>query len=320
MQTSIIILNWNGRKHLETCLKSLFNQTYKDFEVIFVDNGSTDDSVSFVKDNFPKVQIIETGKNLGFAEGNNVGIRKALENKDIKYIVALNNDTEVKEDWLEQLVKAAEIDEHIGACASKLLYYNDRTIIDSAGDFYYFGSMKVVPRGHGQKDSYFKLEECLTPCAAATLYRRKALEQVKLGNDYYDSDYFAYIEDSDLGLRIRLGGWKCMFVPDAVVYHKVSATSSQWKSDFKKYHSVRNRILTAIKIYPVRLWPRVFKNPVTHQSKSGTGDAIRLFLRVFGSVLVTLPRMIQKRSLIKRLPGYTKDVFREWQEKYSIKQ
>ncbi len=295
-QVSIIILNWNGRQHLEACFSSLFKQTYKGFEVFFVDNGSTDDSVKYVRERFPNVQIIETGKNFGFAEGNNVGIRKALEDQNIKYIVTLNNDTELDEYWLEKLVRAVEQDEQIGACASKLLYYDDRTKIDSAGDFYYAGSMKVVPRGHGNNDSYFKLKECLTPCAAATLYRRSALEQAQLGDNFFDSDYFAYIEDSDLGLRIRLAGWKCMFVPDAVVYHKVSATTSQWKSNFKKFYSVRNRIFTAIKIYPVSLWYRALKNPITYQSKSGAGQAIGLFIRVGVSILIKLPSMLQKRS------------------------
>jgi len=135
INTSIIIVNWNGKHHLDVCLSSIFNQTYKDFNVIFVDNGSTDDSVEYVKNNFSEVNIIECKKNYGFAEGNNIGIRQALKNPEVKYIVTLNNDTETDKDWLKQLIEVAEKDEKIGAVSSKMLFFNQRNVIDSAGDF-----------------------------------------------------------------------------------------------------------------------------------------------------------------------------------------
>jgi len=316
---AIIIVNWNGRQHLEACFNSLFRQTFKGFKVIFVDNGSTDDSVDYIKSNFPQVKIIQNDKNYGFAEGNNIGIREAMKDPEIKYIVTLNNDTEQDECWLEELVRVAEQDDRVGACASKLLYYNNRKKIDSAGDFYYLGSIKVVPRGHGQDDVFFQQEECLTPCAAATLYRRKTLEQVRLGKDYFDSDYFAYIEDSDLGLRIRLAGWTCIFVPKAIVFHKVSATTSKWKADQKKYYSVRNRIFTAIKLYPVGLWLRALRNPITYQGASGFANSMSLSFRILYSVLKKLPTMLKKRTIIKHKNTINKIIFNEWQSKFTIR-
>jgi len=318
---SIIIVNWNGHQHLEVCLNSLFKQTYKDFKVIFVDNGSTDDSVRFVKDNFPHVKVIECQKNYGFAEGNNIGIREAMKDSEMKYIVTLNNDTMVKEDWLEQLVKPAEQDKKIAVCASKLIYFDERDKIDSAGDFYYKGSLKVFPRGHGKPDTYFKQEECLSACAAAALYRREALEEAKLNNDYFDSDYFAYIEDSDLALRIRLMDWKCVFVPTAVVYHKVSATTSKLKEDRKKFYSVRNRIFTIIKLYPVSLWQKALKNPITYQKvKSNLINDFIFCVKLFCNVLVSLPKMLRKRKIIQKNKRVSDNIYSEWQNKFSIEE
>lgn len=320
-RVAIVLLNYNGRQHLEKCLPSLKRQTYKDFYVIFVDNASTDDSVEYVKRNFPEARIIVNKRNLGFAEGNNVGIRQALSDSEVKYVVTLNNDTELKNDWLEQLVAAAEHDSRVGACASKLLYFDQRNIIDSAGDFYFTGSLKVHPRGHGKPDSFFKQEECLSGCAAATLYRREALEQTKLGNDYFDRDYFAYIEDTDLSLRIRLAGWKCIFVPSAVVYHKVSATTSQWKEDTKKFLTARNRIFTTLKIYPLSRWLKTFKNPISYQKKTASLARLVLFyVRLFREIVWSLPKIFKKRVMIKKSRRVDKEIFTDWERRFSVKE
>ncbi|MFA6098839.1 MAG: glycosyltransferase family 2 protein [Patescibacteria group bacterium] len=315
---TIIILNYNGRQHLETCLQSLFKQTYREFDVIMVDNGSSDSSIAYVRKNFAQVKIIEAGKNYGFAEGNNIGIREALRNPEVKYIVTLNNDTEVKVDWLKKLVKVAESDEDIGACASKLLYFDQRNIVDSAGDFYFTGSLKVFPRGHGKSDKYFQTEECLSACAGAALYRREALEQSRLGNDFFDSDHFAYIEDTDLSLRIRLMEWKCVFVPEAVVYHKVSATFSQMKNNRKKFLTARSRIFVMIKIYPLAWWPKALKNPFTYQA-GGTGlfENAFFYTKLFFSVLVKIPSMLGKRRNIRRSRKFGNEIFSQWAEKFS---
>jgi len=255
INTSIIIVNWNGKHHLDVCLSSIFNQTYKDFNVIFVDNGSTDDSVEYVKNNFSEVNIIECKKNYGFAEGNNIGIRQALKNPEVKYIVTLNNDTETDKDWLKQLIEVAEKDEKIGAVSSKMLFFNQRNVIDSAGDFLLPDSLKAVTRGYKQEDKgqFEKVEECFSARAGAALYSREMLEEIYSDSDYFDSNFFAYIEDTDLSIRARLKGWKILFAPQAVVYHKVASTTKKMSYIFRRYYSGRNRLFTAIKNYPVKL-------------------------------------------------------------------
>jgi len=320
-KVSIIIVNWNGLNYLRTCLDSVFHQTYKGFEVILVDNGSVDDSVNFVKSNFPLVKVILCEKNHGFAEGNNIGIREALKNSEVKYIACLNNDTEVDKNWLSELVKAMENDNKIGLCASKILYFDKRDKIDSAGDFYYRGSLKVGPRGHGQKDNgqYEKQEECLSACAAAALYRRQMLEQVKLFDNFFDHDYFAYIEDSDLGLRARLLGWKCFYAPKAIVFHRVSATTSRLSNRAKKYFSLKNRLFTMIKIYPFAWWLKVLRNPVSYQNENLTfSNKLFIFCKVFINILVNLPKIIKKRNIIQRQRKVSTDEMHLWSKRLSI--
>lgn len=176
---SVIIVNWNGRIHLEVCLDSLLKQTYPNFEIILVDNASTDDSVSFVRQKYyhpgHKIQIIQNETNLGFAGGNNRGIRAAKD----KYILLLNNDTEVHEKWIEELVNAAEKDSSIGMCASKILSFYNRNIIDVAGHLLYRDGLN---RGRGRLEEdhgqYDKMEEALFPSGCAALYRKKMLDKI----------------------------------------------------------------------------------------------------------------------------------------------
>lgn len=237
---SIIIVNWNGLNYLDSCLESVFNLDYNNFEVIFVDNGSKDGSVNFVNKRFPKVKIIQNKKNLGFAKGNNVGIKKAKG----KYIATLNNDTKVDPSWLKELVSAAENDEKIGTCASKILIYDTPKLIDSAGIF-------IARNGGGENRGAIlsskrycnKKTEVFGACAAAALYRKKMLKDI----GYFDQDYFAYFEDVDLAWRAQLAGWKCMFIPSAIVYHKGGGTSRKEASSFTKYLCERNRIWNVLK-------------------------------------------------------------------------
>lgn len=286
-----------------------------------MDNHSTDKSVNFLRENYPQVKIIENKKNFGFAEGNNVGIREALKSPEIKYIACLNNDTEVEQNWLAELVRAMESNHNIGLCASKILYFGERDKIDSAGDFYYHHSLKVGPRGHEQKDKgqYNQPEECLSACAAASLYRREMLEEVRLEDDFFDSDYFAYIEDSDLALRARLKGWRCIYVPKAVVYHQVSATTSKLSNLAKKYFSLKNRVFTMIKIYPISWWPKAMKNPVSYQNTdlNPIGN-FWIFFKVFISLALNLSSLNKKRKIIQKNKKVSFQEIKEWARKFVI--
>jgi GT2 family glycosyltransferase len=322
INTSIIIVNWNGRPHLEVCLKSVFDQTYRNFEVIFVDNGSADDSVEYVKKNYPQVSVIECKKNYGFAEGNNIGIHHALKNREIKYIVTLNNDTEVDKDWLRQLIEVAERDEKIGAVSSKMLFFDRRNIIDSAGDFLLPGSLKTVTRGYKQEDKgqFERIEECFSARAGAALYRRAMLEEVCLKGDYFDSNFFAYIEDTDLSVRARLKGWKIVFAPQAVVYHKVASTTKKMSYIFRRYYSGRNRLFTAIKNYQVKLWPLVLRgtSSVDTDYILSFGDKLKVYIKIIGSLFIFWPRLLRQRRHIRKTKKISNEEICSWINKYSL--
>ena len=242
---SIIILNWNGKSHLNELLKSLNNQSFKNFECIIVDNGSNDGSQEFIKQNFPWVKLIELGNNTGFARGNNIG----FEHSTGKYIVTLNNDTVTDPYWLEHLVKTAEKDENIGMVASRICSYYDQDKIDSLG-------MKIcidgMSRGAYRNKAFSSLkkvpDKILLPSACSALYKRDMLKQI----GFFDSSFFAYCEDTDLGLRALSSGWKSILAANSIVYHKYSATSGAI-SPFKLYLVERNHYWVAGKNLPLAL-------------------------------------------------------------------
>ena len=174
---SVVVLNLNGLRYLKGCLSSLSKQTATSFEVILVDNGSSDGSAEYVRNNFPSVRLIENKTNLGFAAGNNQGIRMARG----KYIATLNNDTEVDSEWLKNLVEVMESDNGLGMCASKIHNFDDPNVIDGVGMLIYPDGMSRA-RGRLEEDrgQYSKIEEILLPSACAALYRRKMLDEIGL--------------------------------------------------------------------------------------------------------------------------------------------
>ena len=185
IDTAIIIVNWNGKRFLKDCLDSLFNQTYKKFKVILVDNDSKDGSQKFVEKNYPKVQLIKLDYNFGFSRGNNIGIMEAFKDESIKYIVCLNNDTKVDKNWLKELIKIVDLNPRIGICQSKILYYNNPKIINSVG-ILTSKDMTTVNRGIGEPDhgQYEEIEEIFGDCAASVLYTRKMLEDINVNNEF----------------------------------------------------------------------------------------------------------------------------------------
>lgn len=244
-ETSIIILNWNGLEHLCECLTSISRQTYKDFECILVDNGSTDGSVAFVKSHFPWVILLQLEENKGFAEANNIGLAESRG----KFVVTLNNDTVTDEAWLEELCKTARNNAKVGMVASRICSYYDHDEIDSLG-------LKIcidgMSRGAFRGRSFSQLREVpteiLLPSACAALYKREML--IKTG--FFDSRFFAYCEDTDLGLRCRRFGWQAVLAAKAIVYHKYSATTGSL-SPLKLYLVERNHFWVAAKNFPLLL-------------------------------------------------------------------
>jgi len=240
VRVTVVIPNWNGARHLPVCLESLQRQTYRDFEVIVADNASTDGSRELLWRDFPEARVVELDRNGGFAVGVNSGIRAARG----ELIVLLNNDTEADTAWLAELVRAANEHPEAAFFASKLLLFDRRDIIHSAGDYYRVdgvpGNRGVWQRDAGQFDTP---EEVFGACGGAAAYRRSLLEDVGL----FDERLWSYCEDVDLSLRARLAGYRCWFVPSARVYHKLSATGG---GPIASYYCGRNFVEVAVKNLP----------------------------------------------------------------------
>lgn len=243
---SAIIVNWNGRAHLELCIESLLRQTLAGVEVVLVDNGSTDGSVDFTRQRFgDRVCIVAGAHNAGYAGGLNAGIRSARG----RYLLALNNDTEVAPDCLAALVEAADLHPNAGLFAPKILNFERRDVIDNVGHLLYPDGLS---RGRGRleedRGQYDREEEILLASGCAVLMRRAMLADVGL----FDEALFAYCDDTDLGLRAQLAGWRCRSVPRAIVYHKYSAATAAY-SPLKAFLVERNRFWVSIRCLPLPL-------------------------------------------------------------------
>jgi GT2 family glycosyltransferase len=241
----VVIPNLNGKAFLGDCLRSLERQTFKDFEVIIIDNGSTDGSVRHVKTEFPWLgSIIENQSNLGFAKACNQGI----EASDGEFIALLNNDTEADPGWLSELVKVAEANPGAGMFASKTLFFDRRETIDTAGHLIYPDGLN---RGRGRlepdRGQYDDRTDIFFPSGCAALYRARMFDEIGL----FDEHHFAYGDDIDVGIRGRLAGWKCVFVPGSVVFHRYSMTTGEY-SPMKVYLVERNRIWIVWKYFPMK--------------------------------------------------------------------
>ncbi len=216
----IIILNWNGFEDTVECLESVFKQTYKNFEVWLVDNASANDELVQLKKRFgsdPRIHFIQNATNLGFAAGCNTIMKQLLERKQYSYIALLNNDTSLDPDWLKNLLESAG--HHCaGMAGSKILNYYKRDTLDNVGHTF-LNTGEILPIGSSQPAAHYNSRmETWGACAGACLYSVKMLEDVGLFDPYFKTGY----EDAELGVRARVLGYKCVFEPSAVVYHKVS--------------------------------------------------------------------------------------------------
>jgi GT2 family glycosyltransferase len=246
---AIIVLNWNGIQDTLACLDSLLAQTYKDFSIVVVDNGSVDDSVEQLKKyqlaHRNKVDVVYNPKNFGFDGGVNTGIEWAL-NGDFGYVALFNNDAVADKDWLKHLVTAAKPKE-IGMSTGLLLHADGKTI-DTTGDWYSIWGL-AYPRNRGYKASTApKGGYVFGATGGATLYKTELLRDIGM----FDEDFFAYFEDVDISFRAQLAGWKVVYTPEAVAYHKQGATSSKLPG-FAVMQSFKNLPLVYIKNVPAKL-------------------------------------------------------------------
>lgn len=246
---SIIIPNYNGLEHLKTCYESLKKQSMQEFTVILADNGSTDESVNFTNEQFPNSVTIKIGYNSGFAKAVNEGIKYSINNLYNDLIFLLNNDIELKPDFLEIAIESFKYEPQASILAVKMLNYFNRDMIDDCGDFIKSGGGSPLARGHGKKDvgQYDKIEFIFGACAGAAIYKKELFEKI----GYFDESFFAYYEDIDFSFRSQLSGYKCLYQPLAVCYHKRGGTSSVATHGFQTEMCEKNLVLMRIKNYPI---------------------------------------------------------------------
>jgi GT2 family glycosyltransferase len=293
----IIIPNYNGAAYLPTCLDALRRQTRRDFCVVLVDDGSTDESCDLLARFYPEVQVIALPSNRGFAGA----VNEAFHATGGEYVVLLNNDTEAHPRWLEHLIGALDRYPEYAFAASKLMLFDRRDHIHSAGDYY---RADGVPgnRGVWQLDGpqYNVMEEVFGPCAGAAAYRRSALEALADGDQVLDEDLVMYCEDVDLNVRARLRGLRTIYAPRAVVYHRLSATGG---GALASYYCGRNFILVWAKNMPGnlvrRFWPAMLRAQLGFTLQAlwhAREHAARARLRGQLAGLRALPHFVRKRA------------------------
>jgi GT2 family glycosyltransferase len=260
-EISIIIPNLNGRPYLEKCLASLDNQDFSHHEVIVVDNGSTDASVEFMRTHFPKMSIIALGKNRGFSRAVNEGIKRAKG----KYVLLLNNDVEADPRLLRHLHKAINTSDNADFCACRMMNFHRRELIDGVGDGFPRKG-KAFRIGHGLKygPPFHRRRRVFGACAGAAFYRKTLFDEVGL----FDEDFFAYHEDADWNFRANLMGYRCFYIPEAVVYHVGSSTTGSLYNEFTVFHNIRNIINAIIKNMPTVLLLKYFPRILWGQLES----------------------------------------------------
>ncbi len=292
---SVVIPNWNGAAHLPACLIALRAQAFWDIEVIVVDNASTDDSVELLGREYPEAQVICLDRNYGFTGACNTGLRAAQG----KFLILLNNDTEAAPDWLAEVVAAFERHPEAGIVASKMLLFERRHILHTAGDVFKTdgtpGNRGVWEEDRGQFDE----GPVFSANGGSAAYRRAMLDQIGL----LDEDFFYSCEDVDLAWRAQLAGWPCVYAPRAVVYHKLSASGGGATASF---YDGRNFLYLLAKDVPGFVWRKHWAKIVRAQLRitrealrAWRGVAARARLRGQLAGLLGLPRMLHKRQTVQ---------------------
>ncbi|OGP91476.1 MAG: glycosyltransferase [Deltaproteobacteria bacterium RBG_19FT_COMBO_43_11] len=295
---SVIIVNWNTDAQLKRCMLSLSKQTMPPREVIIVDNASTDSSAEGLEECYQNIKVVRLNNNIGFAAANNYAAR--LVSEECNWLALLNPDAFPEPTWLESLMDAVKHHPEYAFFGSLLLDANEPAILDGTGDVNHISGL-VWREGHGQAvdASSLRMKEIFSPCAAAALYRKDIFAEA----NGFDEDYFCYVEDVDLGFRLRLLGYRCLYVPDAVAYHIGSAATGK-RSDFSVYHGHRNLVWTYVKNMPgVLFWLLLPLHIALNLviiiwfSLQGQGAVI---LKAKWDALCGIPRMWKKRRDIQR--------------------
>jgi GT2 family glycosyltransferase len=294
---SVVIPNWNGAHHLPICLNALRAQTYPSLEIIVADNASEDNTLDLLAAQYPEVHVVALPENRGFTGACNAGMEVAKGD----YVSLLNNDTEVDPGWVAAVVEAFDRHPEAGLVASKMLLFDERDRFHTAGDLYRVDG-RLVNRGVWERDEgqYDQEEYVFSACGGSAAYRRRMLNEIGL----LDDDFFFSCEDMDLAWRAQLAGYRCIYAPNAVVYHRLAATGGGVTAS---YYDGRNTIWILIKDYPAALWRKHALKILRAQFslawealRAWRGAAARARLRGMAAGLLGLPKMLRKRRRIQR--------------------
>lgn len=290
---AVVVPNWNGAEWLPACLDAIASQTLPPSETIVVDNGSTDGSLDLLGRREPPVRVIELGRNTGFAAAANRGITAA----GAPLMALVNTDVVLEADWLERTAGALEAHPEAASVACKMVDLRDPGVIWDAGDFLRRDGA-AIQRGRGERDSgaYDAAGEVFSACAGAALYRREAVVQAGC----FDERYFAYLEDVDLGLRLRLSGWTCRYEP-AVARHAGGGSSGQLELPPEGWVA-RNGLLLALRWFPPRWLPLVAYRHAGRAWQALRGGRLRAHLRGLAAALPLVPEMLRDRRALAGLP------------------
>ena len=291
LKISVIVPNWNGIKFISMCLDSLARSDFDSYEVIVVDNGSVDGSREVIEKKYPEVRLIKNQSNMGFAIACNQGIKAAKG----KYISLLNNDIEVESNWLTKLYEGMERHPECGMGTTKMMFLGQRDVFYNTGDLFHAWSAGGG-RGQGEKDigQYNREDYVFGACAGAGIYRRDFFEQVGI----FDEDFFIFAEDVDINMRGQLQGFKCIYLPEAKVYHIGTATVGLY-SDRYIYLCKRNDIFVLIRNYSLRMYFRHLWTILKHQFNdikyfTYRGQGIILFKSKLDAFKMLLPMLFRR--------------------------
>lgn len=324
---TIIILNWNGRIDTIACVESLRKIDYDHHNIIVVDNGSTDGLTDYLEINYPEIIIIKNNKNLGFTGGNNVAVRKAIENKS-DYILLLNNDTIVEANFLTELIKVANKDDGIGIVQSKLLYYNDKTINSTGLLCDYFGFTWLRGRfekDNGQYDKFTESKFFYASGACVLINKNLCSDLYSIYNGIFDDVLFAYYEDTDLSWNARLFGYKIVFCPDSICNHK-EGQSTIGQNKKRVFWGFRNQIRVLLKNYsiiniililPVTLLVELFLIFVLVIYKRDPGYII-VYMKSIVWNLLNIKSLIKYRKKIQSLRVNNDNIIMKYMENYPL--
>lgn len=281
---------------MEVCLCSLKNQVFQDFEIIVVDNGSSDGSAGFIKKEYPEIVVECFKENRGFVRAVNRGI----EMSEGEYIFLLNNDTELDKNCLFAADKFLEKNKDVAICATKMLYFDNHSVINDVGDnFSVYGIASQRDKGEVDKGQYNKQEEIFGACAGAAFYRREVFRKIGL----FDEDFFAYLEDVDIAFRAQLAGFKCVFLPEAIVYH-VDGGTSRKINNFSRFYTLRNSLYVIVKNMPMillfKFFPYILLGQIRNFFMGIKHRCLGLIFCVYFDFLKNFLNLLRKRKDIQK--------------------